>query len=139
MLEQSATVSRCSDKQISLRLLPQSGCHSCANRGCSTSALADLLPSQAVQIELQSAEQAEPGQQVTLILSERGLLLAALLGYLLPLLTMLVAVLVVQANGSDSVAQVVAAAGGLWAGLRLARWMSANSWVVQHLQMRIKQ
>jgi len=92
------------------------GCSSCGKQSaCGVGKLAAGRPTTLIEIDTADHPGLRPGQQVSLELAADKVALGALLGYLLPALTLVLGAVIGQgANGSD-----VAAALGAGAGLAL--------------------
>ena len=99
-----------------LRLQPSVACAGCA---CRSACAADEAHEQIVSVTL--PEDAVPGERVRLQLSESALPLAALLGYLLPVVCLLGGAVLFRWWSADDVAPVLGALCGLCAGLLLVR------------------
>ena len=103
-------------ERASLRLQPSAACSGC---GCRASCAADEAHEQFVSVTLRQAAQA--GERVRLQLPESALPLAALLGYLLPVVCLLGGAVLFSRLLATDAATVCGALLGLVAGLLLVR------------------
>jgi sigma-E factor negative regulatory protein RseC len=130
MITEQAIVTSREGRQVELELLRQSACGGCElNRSCGTGALGRLLGHRRKPLLLESERPLQPGDRVTLSLSERALVKASLLVYGLPLCTMLLAGLLAYAAGPLAEwAIVLFSAGGFLVGFHCAsRWSASWS------------
>lgn len=119
-----AVVLESADGVARVRCLRQAGCARCAEgRGCGGGIFGRLLGDRLHVVEALYQDPAPaPGSEVVIGLPESAVLGAAVVQYLLPLLTMLVgAVLGSAVTGGGDAAAVAGAATGLLAGLWHAR------------------
>lgn len=99
-------------------------CHRCAaGKGCGAGIFQSTDKPRYMQIELPEGMSLQIGDSIDLTIGGRHLLRAAVLAYGLPLITMLVSLLALQSFGvaTDDASGVLAAVGGLLAGLVLGR------------------
>ncbi len=102
-----------------IRLEPAPGCGACGNRGS-----CDSGDAKSRLIEMAMPEKAQAGDIVTVNIPAASLSLAAMLGYLLPPVAMLVGAIVAEQLYSRDLAAVAGAALGLCAGVLVARLVS---------------
>jgi len=123
MIREQGVVIRVNGSFAWVETRQQSACGSCsAADGCGTSALASLFERRARALRVANDIGASVGQTVTLGLSEGGLVRAAFLVYMVPLLVMIVAGMLMATVAPDSEGLVVLASlAGLAAGLMLVR------------------
>ena len=123
MIREQGVVIRIEGRFAWIETRQQSACGSCsAADGCGTSALASLFERRARALRVPNDIGASVGQTVTLGLSEGGLVRAAFLVYMIPLLTMIGAGVAagLMAPGNEGLT-VVASLAGLGGGLLLVR------------------
>ncbi len=98
------------------------GCAGCgAVSHCGTAALQKLIGRPDSTLRVKSGLDVAAGDRVTLLVPESGLVLAAALTYLLPLVSLFTATLCVAAIGGSEHATIAAAIAGLAAGILAAR------------------
>lgn len=102
-----------------IRLEPPSGCSGCGSRGACASGSA---AAQVIHMSLPAGT--KPGDQVTVSIPSSSVTLAALLGYLLPLVCLLAGAIVAATCYEGDAAAVLGAGFGFVAGLLLARLIS---------------
>ena len=102
--------------RVRLRLQPSAACSGCA---CRSACAADEAHEQFVSVTL--PDDAVPGERVRLQLPESALPLAALLGYLLPVVCLLGGAMLSRWCSAADVAPVLGALCGVAAGLLLVR------------------
>lgn len=105
-----------------IRLEPAPGCSACGNRGS-----CDSGDAKSRLIEMAVPTHAHAGDIVTVNIPAASLSLAAMLGYLLPPVVMLVGAIVAEQLYSRDLAAVVGAALGLCAGVLIARLASRTA------------
>ncbi len=123
MIREQGLVIRVEGRFAWIETRRRSACGSCsASDGCGTSALASLFERRARALRVSNDIGASVGQTVTVGLSEGGLLRAAFLVYMIPLLTMIGAgVLVGLAMPGNEGLTVLASLVGFGGGLLLVR------------------
>lgn len=123
MIKESGTVVKTEGRFAWVETQQKSACGSCASaEGCGTSSLASLFEREATSMRVPNAIGARVGQQVTLGLSESGLVRAAFLVYMIPLLGMILGGLLTQWAISGNEGLVIAASLlGFAAGLVFVR------------------
>lgn len=99
-----------------IRLEPSHGCSACGNRGSCGSA-----DDRSRLIEMATPAHARAGDIVTVNIPAASLSLAAMLGYLLPPVTLLAGAIAAEQIYSSDLASVIGAALGLAAGVLAAR------------------
>lgn len=122
MLARTARVVTCVDDYVELRLDPMTSCRACTgNHGCGVGPLISVLQGDGgtCRVPLPAGVMFRPGELVRLILPPAGLLRAAALAYLLPLVAGFAGAWLAGGLASPGAADACAAAGGL-AGLGLA-------------------
>lgn len=91
MIEEQAIVSKIVDGQIWIKSLQTGGCGGCAQQAsCTTATFAKLLPKHEFAVESEFALQT--GDQVVVAIDDAHLLSTSMLLYVLPIITMLMAV-----------------------------------------------
>ncbi|WP_290647708.1 SoxR reducing system RseC family protein [Aquisalimonas sp.] len=126
MIETQAEVIDCRNGWARLRVQRQTACGRChLQSGCGVGVLARVLPGAAWEVALASATPLAPGQRVRIGVSEQGLVSAAALVYLLPLVMLLGGAALASPWGDA--ATIPAALVGLVAGLAVARRLAARS------------
>jgi len=102
-----------------IRLERPSGCSGCGSRGtCASGSAAAQV------IHMSLPEHTRPGDQVTVSMPASSVTLAALLGYLLPPVSLLLGAIVASTCYESDAAAVLGAGLGFVAGLLLARLIS---------------
>ena len=89
--EQAVVLTKESHGLVKARIQRQSACESCQLKsGCGQSALSQLSSNKCIEFDVANDINAQPGDIVSLAISEEGLLSASLLVFMMPLLLMLV-------------------------------------------------
>lgn len=110
----------------------RSGCSHCGSSGsCGVSSLSKLFGVQRVQMRLPDSLGVSPGEDIVIGLSERRLVGAAAMIYMVPLLLMIAAALAGVHLQQGQVAVAMLSLAGLVAGLWLARCRADNAEMVQ--------
>ena len=153
MIEQTAKV--VSIKQGYAWVLPANikNCGSCqTEKACSSSGLFDFMRPSAEQVRVANPLHAKPGDEVVIGMQGNALLAYSVFAYVLPLISMIIfallgnelfAVLGLHAD----LGAMLAGAGGLFSGLRIASWLSvriarsedANPVILRHKEQKIIQ
>jgi sigma-E factor negative regulatory protein RseC len=116
--EQIATVLRSTPEALEVEARARSACGHCASAShCGTGLLASLLGDRPRRLRLAPDAGIAPGEQVVIGLSDPLLLRAAALAYLMPLGTLLMPALLVDALGLGNLAAGLAGFTGLLVGL----------------------
>jgi sigma-E factor negative regulatory protein RseC len=98
MIEESARVVSIEGTELVLEAEIKTTCQSCsAQKGCGTSLLARHVGRKLTRFRIENTLDAKVGDEVVVGLSEQAMLRGSLLVYLFPLLSMLLAALVVDA------------------------------------------
>ncbi|WP_409523726.1 SoxR reducing system RseC family protein [Nitrincola sp. MINF-07-Sa-05] len=129
MLEEAALVTRVKGAGISVKTVRKSACDSCQSEaGCGQKRITQLLIREATDMSIDNPDgvEVEVGNQVLIGLNEGALVRASLILYLLPLVTMILAVLVSSQLVEHELLQVLAAVVGLLAGFLCGRILSAR-------------
>lgn len=123
MVEEIATVVGAEQGGLWLSTQPVTSCNACqVSDDCGTGIVTKALTPRQHRFFIPTELTLLPGEQVRIGISEQGLLRAALMMYLLPLVLMLLAVLIIQQlwQPPEGVLMLSAAAGA-FAGFALAR------------------
>ncbi len=114
MIEETAIIVSLEGNYAWLEKQRQSSCGSCAmNKGCGTAVLGKVFENRFVKVRAINQANAQVGDTVIVGLEEGAMVKAAFILYLLPLLTMLLAALVI-----DSMTQnLESGIAGLWVGM----------------------
>lgn len=107
-VERCGEVVRFSQGRAQIRLEPNAGCAGCGSRH--TCASGDAAP---LMIELAMPGDVQPGERVTVAMPAASLTLAALLGYLLPPVALLIGAIVANLAFGSDLAAVLGAAGAV--------------------------
>jgi sigma-E factor negative regulatory protein RseC len=127
MLTETATVTRRDGRRVEFELQRGSACANCElSQGCGTGALGRLLGRRSRALFLETEQELAPGDEVTLALSESGLVRASLTLYGLPLLGMVMAGLLAESASAAEWLVAVAASAGFYAGYRIAAHMTGR-------------
>ncbi len=131
MLEERALVIAVHGKKnekATVRTQRLSACDACQLKsGCGTHSFAKLSGNQSIELDIANPLGARQGDVVLVAIPEQGLMLASLLMYLLPLVSMFMAVLVAQWLGvAGDPGLIGAAAAGLLAGFAVVRKQAAR-------------
>lgn len=126
MLEERALVIAVHGEQnetATIRTQRLSACDACQLKsGCGTHSFAKLSGNQSIELDVANALEAREGDVVLVAIPEQGLMLASMLMYLLPLVTLFVGVLLGQWLGIAGDAGLVVFGGiGLAAGFFMVR------------------
>ena len=115
-IERCGEVIRVARGVAQIRLEANAGCAGCGSRHtCASDDAAPLL------IELAVPRNVQAGEQVTIAMPAASLTLAALLGYLLPPVALLIGAIVANLAFGSDLAAVLGAVLGLFAGVLAAR------------------
>ncbi|WP_179038454.1 SoxR-reducing system protein RseC [Limnobaculum xujianqingii] len=127
MLRKWATVIDWQQGIATLRCEQQAGCSSCQSKAsCGTRVLNKLGPQVIHDLQIPVEQPLSPGQRVELGIPESGVLLSALLVYMVPLLGILLCSgLFYYGLGSDIAAIIGAIVGGV-SGFVIARFYAAK-------------
>ncbi|WP_140921392.1 SoxR-reducing system protein RseC [Limnobaculum xujianqingii] len=127
MLREWATVIDWQQGIATLRCEQQAGCSSCQSKAsCGTRVLNKLGPQVIHDLQIPVEQPLSPGQRVELGIPESGVLLSALLVYMVPLLGILLCSgLFYYGLGSDIAAIIGAIVGGV-SGFVIARFYAAK-------------
>ena len=115
-IERCGEVIRVARGLAQIRLEANAGCAGCGSRH--TCALGDATP---LMIELAVPGKVQAGARVTIAMPAASLTLAALLGYLLPPVALLIGAIVANLAFGSDLAAVLGAVLGLFAGVLAAR------------------
>ncbi|MEW8053052.1 MAG: SoxR reducing system RseC family protein [Candidatus Thiodiazotropha sp.] len=133
MIEESATVISADDGYAVVETQQSPACGACANAsGCSTSVLSGLFKRRHNRLRVSNPIDAKPGQQVIIGLQENTLLKVSLLAYLLPLVSMFLVAILMQAVATHfmwqlgELPQVVGGLLGLITGFILLRQLAVQ-------------
>lgn len=126
MIEEEATVVALDGAAIWVETQRRSGCSQCASAsGCAPSLLGALLGNGRTRLRLSDSQLGlQPGERVVIGLPGHALVRAALLAYLLPLLTLVIAAQLAELWTWHEGLVVLAALLGLGGGLGLAAWLA---------------
>lgn len=120
-VERSGTVIGSAHGMTRICLESAPTCSGCGSRGtCKSGAAKEQI------VEVRLPALAQPGAQVTLTLPESSVVLAALLGYLLPVVGLLLGAVIASGLFAGDLSAVLGAAGGFLAGLLGVRLISGG-------------
>lgn len=133
MIEERALVLSCDRGEALVQTEQRSACSGCGARtGCGTSLLARVFGHKPARLRVANPIAAEPGERVIVGLSERGLVRASMLLYVLPLAGMLLGALGGELMvhrlglGGGEALSILGGLLGLISGLGLARNFSRS-------------
>ncbi|OEJ66249.1 SoxR reducing system RseC family protein [Magnetovibrio blakemorei] len=110
----------------------RSACKSCSKEsGCGMSVLGGLSVSQSLRFEMQGGVEATPGETVQLSCSHDGLVKAALMAYLPPVLGLVAGSVATSLSGFGDGLQALGALVGLGLGLILTRALAVHGGLPQ--------
>ncbi len=127
MVKERATVVAVDGEQTWVETVRQASCGSCGSRSsCGTSALSRLFGNRPFRVEVKNPVRAAVGSEVTIAVSEQGLMDGAARLYLLPLLVLFVALgtvewLPLQQEWSKVLLALLLTAGAV-------QWMRGRGW-----------
>jgi sigma-E factor negative regulatory protein RseC len=126
MIEERVQVVAVQGRYAMVRAVSRAGgCGACAKHGgCAVSALGRFLRPGGRTWKIQNTVAAAAGDEITLGLSDGVLLTAALLAYLLPMVSLLVGAAVAATTATSELQVALGAGAGLLAGIGFARWQS---------------
>ncbi len=132
MLEEQARVDAVKGNKARLNVMRQHGCQGCKlSNSCGIGLLGRLLGYRGHPVEVDNTLNLQPGDKVVLALPEHSYLMASVLVYLVPLITMFLAGGVIDLMRLPEPWVAFAAVAGLGVGLllsgRLARFRFARS------------
>ncbi|MEW8507048.1 MAG: SoxR reducing system RseC family protein [Candidatus Thiodiazotropha sp.] len=133
MIEEPASVISVDDGYAYVETQKSPACGACSSAGsCSTSVLSGLFKRRHTRLKVVNPIAAKPGDQVIIGLAEDALLKVSFMAYLLPLLSMLLMALLMQALASrftwqiGELPQVVGGLLGLIAGFFLLKRLAGQ-------------
>lgn len=124
MLEERVRVLACHQDHLIVEAQRLSACGRCAAAsGCGQRKLAGVFGNPRIEMRIDNPQRlpVSVGDEVVVGLAEQALLKASALGYLLPLLLLLLPVVLLAGLGVDEGWMVLAAVAGLGVGVLLAR------------------
>lgn len=122
MIRQYGEVAEVTGRFVRVRVQRRSACDRCHLRhGCGAGIFARAFPGGHVDIEFPASRRWRTGEQVVVALPEGGLLRAAAIAYLVPLIAMLAGTLALAAWGEAG--SIAGGLGGFAAGCLAARWL----------------
>lgn len=124
MLEETAHVVEVRDGLLIAETQSRSGCSHCGNGSCTTSVVAKLFGVRRNRLVVENSLGAEPGDQVRIGISDRSLVRASLMAYLLPLLLMLGVTALGNLVGLNEFLLSLLALVGLAMGFFIVHWVS---------------
>lgn len=120
------------DGQLFVDVPRRSACKSCAKEsGCGMSVLGGLSVSQSLRFEMQGDVKATPGETVQLSCSHDGLVKAALMAYVPPVLGLVAGSVATSLSGFGDGLQALGALVGLGLGLILTRALAVHGGLPQ--------
>jgi len=128
VIEALARVVAIEGTQVTVEAVQSSACDGCQQKDCGTGAVNQALGVKTHRMTLAYAQPVQLGDQVVLAIPERGLVIASLLVYILPLLCVILSLVVaeplfIDAPSGELPLIIVSLMAGL-AGLMLARLWS---------------
>lgn len=91
-LQETATVTKTEGNYALVAIIPKKACGSCQTTGqCGTQVLTEALPVNTSTLKIPNTLNAKPGDTIYLSLSPIALLMVSLISYILPLITMFIA------------------------------------------------
>ena len=132
MLEEQAKVAAVRGSKVSLDIVRQHGCHGCKlSHSCGVGLLGRLLGYRGRPVVVENTLDLKPGDRVVLAIPEHSYLMASILVYLLPLISMFLAAGIIELWSLPEPWVALGAMTGLGTGLlisgRLARFSFAQS------------
>jgi sigma-E factor negative regulatory protein RseC len=124
MLEESAHVVEVYDDLLIAETQSRSGCSHCSTESCTTSVVAKLFGVRRNRLVMENSLGARPGDQVKIGISDRSLVRASLMAYLMPLLFMLGVTAVGNLAGVSEFILSLLALVGLAMGFFIVHWVS---------------
>jgi sigma-E factor negative regulatory protein RseC len=137
VLEETASVIAVKHGRLLIETTARSACGHCSSSGCTTSVLAKMFGVRRNWISLPNTLGARVGDRVVVGVPDSVLVGASVLVYLLPLLTMIVAVVLADAVAADALAQVLMALAGLGLGFGLVRIVVERRATRNRYEMRL--
>ncbi|MBW8189575.1 SoxR reducing system RseC family protein [Neiella marina] len=143
MIETVATVVAVNQGTITVEALRRSSCDQCADKDCGNGQVNRALSNRYHRLSLPFDEPVAIGQQVIVALPEQGLLTAAGLMFVVPLLAILIGAgigqwLLVELLAQHELWVVVLAASAGVAGFTIARWwhrkIQSHQWFEPHIK-----
>lgn len=128
MIEQEAKVVTADADHVTISILQQSACGSCAAKsGCGTSVVSRLFPQRQQTLRLPNAIGAKAGNRVMIGLPEAGLQRASLILYGLPLFGLLLGAALGDSVGGSEPMAIIGGLFGIVIGLGAVGWLSRRS------------
>ena len=128
MITERGIVTSLNGDLVVVSLQRRDTCHACSVRTvCGTSAIGKFLGQKHNSVTIQNSIGAQPGDQVVITIPEKGLLISALLVYVLPLLAMLIGAMIMGAWFDSEFAATLGGVSGLLAGFVVVS-RTARSW-----------
>lgn len=143
MIETIATVVASNNGLITVEALRRSSCDKCSEQECGNGQVNRALSNRYHRLTLPYSQSVSVGQQVIVALPEQGLLTAAALMFVLPLLFILVGAgigqwLMVELLGQHEVWVMISALTMAVLGFALARWwhrkIQSHQWFEPHIK-----
>lgn len=126
MIRQHGEVVEVTNRHVRVRVQRRTACDRCHLRhGCGAGIFSRAFPRGHVDIDLPGSGQLRTGDRVTVALPEGGLLRAAAVAYLVPLITMLAGILTLAAWGEAS--SIAGGVGGFAIGCLAARSLGRHA------------
>ncbi|MCM2678819.1 SoxR reducing system RseC family protein [Echinimonas agarilytica] len=143
MIETIATVVESRSGMVVVEAARKSSCDSCSDKQCGNGQVNRALETRYHKLSLPYDDQLQVGTQVVVAIPEQGLLTAAGLMFVLPMLSMLLLAfgaqwLFVERLGLHEITVIAWAAGGAWLGYKIARIWHQNLNQKEWLEPRIK-
>jgi len=129
MIEEQAVVltdnqqNNVTDATVKVRVERKSACQSCQLKsGCGQRAMAELSSNKSIELDIPNTLNVKPGDNISIAIPEEGLITAALVVYLIPLLSMLIlAVLAKSFAGFNDAVVALFGVSGLLLGFIYAK------------------
>lgn len=141
MIETLARVVDINGEQVTVEAVQSSACDGCHNQDCGTGAVNQALGVKTHRMTLACEHKVQMGDQVVLAIPERGLVLASLLVYILPLVCVIVTLLVAEpflaSEGSGELPLIILSLMAGLSGFMLARVWAARLQAKQLLEPQV--
>lgn len=133
MITECAHVVSVEGRWVITRVKSKQTCERCAQGiGCGSGLMAFVLKNRLHDVKARALDKLKPGDLVQLEFSEKALLLAAFLSYLLPAITLLLGALLAQSLvPNQDLPVVLGGVAGFSMGLVVARWVSSSRSLAQ--------
>jgi len=136
VVKEMATVVAVDGENAWVETTRQSSCGGCeSSSGCGTATFSKVLGNRPFRVQVKNPLHAKIGEQVTIAVSENGLMKGAALLYMVPLLSLFLFALIgqwVMTAWFGVMQEWVVVVAGVAGAYAVVLWMKSNGWFEQH-------